>query len=160
MKRITAFFLFLILTISVSCAEPFRVFDSADLFTPEEEAALEAAILNYRYNTRTDFCILTTDDFLGYTDDVEFAFQFFTRLGIGIGTPKNGAILYIDMYNRIPSFYRQLYRDNFISDEAVLSILDEIHPSLVYGDYAQAALLAVKLSQEHHDAYWSALLEP
>ena len=53
MKKIIVAVLVLMLTISTALAESFRVYDNAGLFTPEEENMLEAAILDYRWHTKT-----------------------------------------------------------------------------------------------------------
>ena len=160
MKKLFFVFMAFLLTISIASAEPFRVFDSADLFSPEEEAALEEAILEYRLSTRTDFCILTTDDYLAYDDSWEFAWTFYNRAGIGVGAGKLGALLYIDMHQRVPAIYTYLGTDAFLSDNDVSAIFDLIHPDLVAVEYAAAAQKALQYAQNACDAYWSALIEP
>ena len=160
MKKLFGFLMAFTLTISIACAEPFRVFDSADLFSPEEESALETAILDYRRSTRTDFCILTTDDYLAFDDSWEFAWTFYTRAGIGVGSGKLGALLYIDMNQRVPAIYTYLGTDAFLSDDDVSAIFDLIHPDLASGNYASAAQKALQYAQSASDAYWSRLLEP
>lgn len=160
MKKFLVVVLALMLTISVACADSFRVFDSADLFTPEEEEAMEAAILDYRYSTRTDFCVLTTDDFLGYADSYTFAESFYVRMDIGIGTAKDGFLVYIDMNNRTPAIVTWGLTYKVIPNDELNAIFDAMHPYLVSGDYAQGIMCAMEAAQTKSDAYWSALIEP
>lgn len=64
MKKVFCLILCLLCLCNGSFAEPFRVYDNADLFNEQEEQHIESKIDEFRQKNKIDFAVLTTDDFI------------------------------------------------------------------------------------------------
>lgn len=153
MKKLLVLLLCLILPFS-AFAEPFRVYDNASLFTPEEEVALENAIKEYRWETKTDFAILTTDDFLGESNQLVIASEFYKAMGFGITQDKDGMIFYIDMRMRAPVISTRGSVARLMTDEKLDRVFNSVTLLLSEGKYAEAMLTAIQMATEMHTEYW------
>lgn len=154
MKKIIVFLLCLLLPV-FSFAETVRVYDSAGIFTQQEKEALEDAIREYRHTTKTDFAILTTDDYLGENMTKTIADNFYDSLGIGIGNYHDGMIFYIDMYNRAPCISTCGFAVTLFPDESINRLFDASHDLLSQGQYAAAMQAVIDTALAMHDEYWS-----
>ena len=158
MKKIFVFVLCLMIPIC-SIAETVRVYDNAGLFTQEEKDALEQAIRDYRHTTKTDFAILTTDDYLGENITQTIADNFYDSLGFGIGKNHDGMLFYIDMYNRVPCISTCGFAITLFPNESLNRLFDAAHVFLVEGKYAEATQAVIDTALAMHDEYWSQYID-
>lgn len=91
-------FLLSFCSFAISLAEPWRVFDSADLLNQTETEELENRILEFQRDTNMDFVVLSTDDYLG-ENGFNFACFFWDNGAFGFGSDARGVIYYIDMHS-------------------------------------------------------------
>lgn len=143
MKKLLSTVICLVLILSTLCiaasAEGTRVFDYADLFTTEEEAALETQISSFVSETGMDFVVLTSDD-VGSKESIEFADDFYDENGFGTGDDMSGILFFIDMDNRVPTISTCGAMIPIISDDRLNNLLDyTAYYNLVEADYAGAA---------------------
>lgn len=153
MKRLLILLLCFMLPFS-AFAEPFRVYDNADLFTAEEEITLENAIKKYRWETKTDFAILTTDDFLGENNQLVIAGEFYGAMGFGVAENKDGMLFYIDMKMRAPAISTCGSVIRLMTDKKLDRVFDAVAPLLAEGKYAEAMLTAIQEATKIHEEYW------
>lgn len=74
---------------------PYRlVNDFAQIFSPEEQAALEQKLLAYNDSTSTQIYVVTVPDLQGY-DASDFAFRLGEKWGIGQKSKDNGAVILV-----------------------------------------------------------------
>lgn len=118
-----------------------RVFDYADLLTPEQEAHLQTEIENLVSNGDIDFdvVILTTNDTEGKTTR-EYADDFFDYNAFGIGSNNNGALLLVDMNARTVYISTTGSAIDYLTDARIELALDDIFLYLPDGDYFNSAL--------------------
>lgn len=138
----------------VSLADSFRVYDNADLFTPEEEVALENAIKEYRWETKTDFAILTTDDFLGTDNQLIIANGFYDAMGFGITMNKDGMLFYIDMNTRTHAISTCGSVMTLMSSNRLDEMFDTVTPLLSDGEYSRAMHAAIQKALDIYTEYW------
>ncbi len=106
-KKLLAILLSLLLLaslpLSVTAAdysdEYYRITDSADLLTDEQEAALEDLSQDLRDTYHMDIAILTLESLDGYTPQ-EFADDFYDYCGYGCGEDYSGALFLLSMEER------------------------------------------------------------
>lgn len=157
MKKVFCLIALLIFLIGFACAEPFRVYDSADLFTDQEEQQIENRILEFRKENKIDFAVLTTDDFIAKDQQAYIAGLFYDSLDIGIGKDKDGAVFYIDM-DKMLGFI--LPEGNFLINDVMLQVEDvkyitgECNPYFSEQQFAQGVLQGIDLLQTMIDEYW------
>lgn len=153
MKKLLVLLLCLFFPFS-AFAEPFRVYDNAELFTAEEEVTLENAIKEYRWETKTDFAILTTDDFLGENNQLTIASYFYDAMDFGITQNKDGMIFYIDMKMRAPAISTCGSVVKLVTEENLDRMFDVALPLLSEGKYAEAMQAVILEAREIHNEYW------
>jgi len=129
--------LLLCLCASALAANP-PVIDDANLFSPDEEAALESLIADFQQETGMDFVVVTTS-FPHEESVVEVADTLYDQGGYGLGEDKSGALYYIDMYERLPHLSTCGAMIDYITDERGEAANDAAYSFLVNGDYAGAA---------------------
>lgn len=157
MKRILVLFLCLCVAFP-AFADSQRVFDNAGLFTDEEIAALEEMISEFQQRTKTDFAVLTTDDFLGHDDPIylqAFAKTFFASQGFGLGPGKSGLILYIDSDARKYCVVGDDLWRGYMQDERNDEIIIAMHGSMVDGNYFSSARIAIEEAEKAYLDYWT-----
>lgn len=76
-----------------------RVFDKANLLSPNEVSQLEYQVNNAISIMNMDLVVLTINDANGKTSK-EYADDYYDYNGYGIGEDKSGALILIDMDNR------------------------------------------------------------
>ena len=75
------------------------MFDYAGLFTDDEAAALEAAIVEFQQETGYDFAILVTVEDYGYDDYQLLCDDFTAAQGLGLGMNNSSILCYLDLYS-------------------------------------------------------------
>lgn len=114
------------------------IIDRADLFTPEEEARLEASIASFRQETGMDFVLVTSDENTGASQQ-KVADDLYDRGGYGLGENKSGILYYIDMYERIPYLSTAGDMIDYMTDERIEAAHEGSYSYLSSGRYAEAA---------------------
>lgn len=114
-----------------------RVFDYADLFSAEEESALNSTIESAQ-RTGYDFVVLTSDDVNGKTS-LAYADDFYDENGFGTGEDYSGLLYFIDMDNRVPTISTCGEMIDIITDSRLETLLDLAYDHLVDGEYAASA---------------------
>ena len=138
-KRLTFLLVLCMLMCLCTCAlaAP-AIIDRADLFTPDEEAQLESAILSFRQQTEMDFLLVTSNEQLSASQQ-EVADELYDRGGYGLGENKSGIVYYIDMYERIPYLSTAGDMIDYMTDERIEAAHESSYAYLGSGDYAKAA---------------------
>ncbi len=126
-----------------------RVYDFANLLTPEEIHELEVLSNKYSSKRKTDIIILTTNDTKD-RDVVEYMEDFYDEQALGYDKPHgNTAIVTIDMQHRevyVAGFYRaEKYLDNHRCD----LVRHKITPDLSQGNYYEAFRSFIKISYRY-----------
>lgn len=153
--KVSVFVFFLLLSLFLSAnADTTRVYDNAKCFSADEIQALEDRIHEFRVRTKTDFCILTTDDFLG-NDPVAIAEIFYDSMELGIGPTKNGLVIYIDLCNRIPAICTTGEMVHIMSGDKLDKVFDSMHTFLTAGEYAMAMIVAMEQVDSTLEDYWA-----
>lgn len=154
MKRFIALLIVvLLLLVSVASAEPWRVFDNADLFTDEEIQAIEHAIFDFQRNTNLDFAVLTTDDYIGKENWAALADSFYDCENFGFGRKASGMLYYIDMNQRVPHISTAGEMICIFDDVAIYNAHETVHQLLAYGKYSEATLKMIELATEAVETY-------
>lgn len=157
MKKAFCLIVFLILLCSFACAEPFRVYDSADLFSEQEEQQIENRILEFRKENKIDFAVLTTDDFIAKNQQDVIAALFYRSLDLGIGKDKDGAVFYIDNHDGLGFVLPQgniLVNEIMTAIDDVRYISNECFPYFSEWKFSEGVLHGIDLVQTMIDKYW------
>jgi uncharacterized protein len=151
--------MFLIVTVilcfvSSASAEPWRVFDNAKLFAEEEIQTIEQAIFDFQRNTKYDFAVLTTDDYLG-KNSAEIAKAFMISENLGFGQHGSGILYYFATYDGMLYYtvscageMRQTF-DLSKRDAA----FETVETFIKNGDYAKAVLRMIESATEAVETY-------
>lgn len=116
-----------------------RIYDDAGLLTEEEKEALEDIYREYSLEDKMDYILLTSDS-SEVEDSREYAKNFYQEQGFGYNKANgDGNLLFIDMANRRVEMIDRGKCVDFVRDEEVETILDEVTPYLSDEDYAGAA---------------------
>lgn len=160
MKRLMIWVIFFCMIFSSCLADGFRVFDNADIFTTEEEALLEEQIAQYRMETKTDFCVLTTDDFLGRNNQLEIAELFLYSCDIGLGPSKDGVVFYLDMYHRIPAVCTSGIMTTMLSGITLDAFFSSSYSYLKNNEFYDGTNECINFSKQLVLDYWAKELQP
>lgn len=115
-----------------------RVYDYAGLFTAEEAQELEESITEYREQTGLDLVVVTIDDARGKTSR-QYADDFYDYNGFGAGSDYSGALLLIDMDNRMAYVSTTGRAIQILTDSRIQEITDEVASYVKNREYAQGA---------------------
>lgn len=161
-KRLIALTMcFLLLLPVCALAENWRIFDNAGLFTADEVQQLEEMIASFQAETKSDFAILTTDDYLGHEETQylqAFARTFFVSQGFGFGSGQSGLIFYIDNNARKYTLVGDALCHDFLGGETNESIISSMQPDMKNGNYFKAAQAAIEQSLKAYSDYWAQVL--
>lgn len=125
-----------------------KLYDFADLFTPEEEDRLNEKIQRYRETLSLDLVVVTTDDAAGLSA-MEYADDFYDYNGYGLSEgsttseQNNGSLLLIDMDNRTVWMSTHMMAQTVYRDEMIEQILDAAFEYMPDGEYYQAMDAAI-----------------
>ena len=119
-------------------AENTRVIDEADLFSPAEERELLETISDFQRETGMDFVIYTSDA-AHIKSQASIADDLYDYGGYGLDDEASGVLYFIDMYERVPYLSTTGKMIDYMTDARIEAAHDSCYPSLVDGDYAEAA---------------------
>lgn len=156
MKKVFCLILCLLCLCNGSFAEPFRVYDNADLFNEQEEQHIESKIDEFRQKNKIDFAVLTTDDFIAKGEQETIASLFYQSLDFGIGKDKDGAVFYIDSNEWYAVILPQGFflADDVLGIDDLSNILDECMPYLAKDQFTNGILQGIDSLQLRIDEYW------
>lgn len=140
-KRVLCFFICLLLFVNMIfpvAANQQRVYDDADLFTVQQETALEEKISQVKEQAALDLVIVTALS-TGNKDAQAYADDFFDDGGFGMGDDNSGVLLLIDMGASEVAVSTTGYGIRLLSDARIDKILDEVVGFLIDGESALAA---------------------
>jgi uncharacterized protein len=140
-------FVLIILAVGNASAVEQRVFDQAGLFTAAESAQLESKIESARFATGMDVVVSTTQDAQGKTSQA-YADDFYDEHGFGTGQEYSGVLFLIDMDHREAAISTMGKMINYLTDERIDILLDQVTAHLSDGDYVGAAEAFVSLTQD------------
>lgn len=126
-------------TACLAAATDRRIFDSADLLSPQEEEELEAEIVQFQKDAGMDFVLLTSDQPHGTIDQQTIADDYYDKYGFGIGDDHSGALYMIDLYEREHYLSTTGKMINIMTDARIDQAIDAVQPSLTAGDFAGGA---------------------
>ncbi len=139
-----------ILTAGPVFAEEQRVYDYSGLFTAEETAAMETRISELRQAYEADFVILTSDDTEG-KESLSYAEDFYdySDANFGVGDEYTGILYFIDMDNRVPTISTTGYMIDYITDDRLNTLLDEVYYCLADGEFARSVTVFLDLTEQY-----------
>lgn len=151
-KKVTAGFAAILLCVWFSFTGVFaagqnRVYDYAGLFTTAETQELEESAAEYREKTNLDLVIVTIDDAQGKTSR-EYADDFYDYNGFGVGSDHSGALLLIDMDNRMAYLSTTGKAIGILTDSRIQEITDEVASYVGDGEYAKGARVFLEKTDE------------
>lgn len=127
-----------------------RIFDNAGLLTEGEIEELEEVYRDYSLEDKMDYILLTTNSTDGM-ESREYAKEFYVNQGFGYDKENgDGNLLLIDMDNRRVEMIDKGICVDYIRDEEVEDILDEVTESLKDEEYGEAAKV---YAEETHSAF-------
>ncbi|MDA9471000.1 TPM domain-containing protein [Enterococcus sp. 5H] len=126
-------FLLFSFSMSVEAAED-SVDDQASLFTPEQVVQLKELIKPIEDKTKARVFIVTNND--NEMDSTRFADYYMLDR---IGKDQNGITFYIDMSQRKFIISTSGNMIDYLNDKRIDQTLDEIEPSMIAGNYFEAA---------------------
>lgn len=142
-KRITAFFLLIVLCISFGMAAfaendgmP-RFVDMADLLSETDGKDLLLMLDEISQRQQVDVIVVTTDTLDGKTP-MEYADDFYDDNGYGFGAEKDGVLFLLSMEDRDWWISTTGYGITAFTDDGISYMSEQFLPALRDGDYAGA----------------------
>lgn len=139
-KRLLVFLCVLCMCTNGMASETGRIYDNADLFTPEEESFLADQISKFQMSTAMDFVLLTSIEELQDGSQQQKADDFYDEGGFGMGRSSSGILYLIDMYNRIPYISTCGEMILYMTDSRLNAAHEVAYDSLKSGNYALAVV--------------------
>lgn len=142
-KRITAFFLVVVLCLSFGITvfaegeEPARLVDMADILGESDETRLLNMLEEISKRQQLDIVVVTADALNGKTP-MEYADDFYDDNGYGFGAEKDGVLLLVSMEERDWWISTTGYGITAFTDAGIAYISEQFLPALGDGDYAGA----------------------
>ena len=137
MKKVFVILLVFCVLGSVAYATENRVFDYADLLTPEQESMLQQDIKSFQKDTAIDCVFLSSKEAIDSQSD--YADSFYDQNQFGYGKYKSGVLYLIDMYNRIPILSTAGSAIDIMTDLRIQYAHDICYNDLREGNYFDAA---------------------
>lgn len=126
-----------------------RIYDFANLLSPEEVEKLENLSQKYSTRRKTDIIILTTNDTKGKKIE-EYMGDFYYEKALGYNKPHgNTAILTIDMKNRQVYLAGYYLAEEYLDNSRLDLIREKITPDLTKGNYYKAFKYFIKTSYKY-----------
>lgn len=160
MNKLKIFFCVLVtfasaLILSAFDSEEPKIYDLAGILTPEQEEVLQQEAVQYAREAELDFVIATTADKEGKTAQ-QYAEDFFDQKGFGYENPKgSGVILLIDMEGREAWIATSGIAIQYLDDQTIEAILDEVFEYLPNEDYYNASLAFLRSTSDYAGKYIS-----
>ncbi len=149
MKRIALVILIALLALGMlmpsAIAEGERVFDSGNLFSPDEEAAIAEAIKDFQDETAMDFVICTSSVSLGDISPQQISDMFYLLGCFGFGEELDGGLYYINMHDRNHYITTSGRLIDYMTDSRLDSAIRSCGKLLAGGGTADAALEMISL---------------
>lgn len=140
LKRLLVFLCVLCMSTSAAASETGRIYDNADLFTPEEEIFLADQISKFQMSTAMDFVLFTSAEELQDGMQMQTADDFYDEGDFGMGRNRSGMLYLIDMYNRIPYISTCGDLIMYMTDNRINAAHEVAYDSLKSGSYALAVV--------------------
>lgn len=148
-KKIVSFLLLLFCFLPLSAkASSSRVYDNAELFSPEEIEALSETIEELQDKTQMDYAIVTTEDTNGKSTRT-YADDFYESEGFGVGEDHSGMLYLIDLDNQEIYISTEGQMLRYLTDERIESLLDDAFTHAAEEDYALSALSVLYGTEEY-----------
>lgn len=144
-----------LLLLSAFDSEQQKVYDYAGLYTAEEIQELGNIAIQYANDVELDLIILTTMDKEGMTSK-QYAENFYDENGFGYEYSYGSCvILLIDMEDRYAYIATQGIAIQYIDDQDIESILDDVFEYLPNEDYFNSALSFLETTKFYANEYIS-----
>lgn len=114
-----------------------RVYDMAQLLSPEDEESFEAAIAQAGKRLGFDIVVVTIEDARGRTSQ-DYADYNYEAAGFGYGGGHDGIMFLIDMDNRELALSTEGKAIRIFTDERIEKILDDVYQGASEGNYADS----------------------
>lgn len=150
MKRLLVLLLTIAFFTTSALAEPWRVFDNADLFSDEEIQTIEQAISDFQRSTNVDFSVLTMDDYLGVNVSGDVAKLFFDSNNFGFGRYATGIVYFFHTHNDMlyANFGLNGEINIYMNDEKYDMAADACRQFVNDGNYCGAVLSLIESATE------------
>lgn len=154
MKRMFLIITVILFSASATLAEQWRVFDNAGLFAEEEIETIEQAIFDFQRNTKYDFAVLTTDDYLG-KNSAEIAKAFAVAENLGFGQHGSGILYYLATYDGMlyPTVSCGGEMKDVFDQSKRKTALETVDLFIENGEYAEAVIAMIELATEAVETY-------
>ena len=139
-KRLLVFLCVLCMCTNGMASETGRIYDNADLFTPEEESFLADLISKFQMSTAMDFVLLTSIEELQDGSQKQTAYNFYDENSFGMGRNRSGMLYLIDIYNRIQNITTFGDLIMYMTDSRIDAAHEVAHEALKSGNYALAVV--------------------
>ncbi|MBO6054277.1 MAG: TPM domain-containing protein [Oscillospiraceae bacterium] len=118
-----------------------RMVDSAQIFSPTEEARILAKVNEIRSKYNVDLVVFTDSSTYGFPRYL-YAEDYFVFNGYGFGPRLDGSILFISMEPGNRGWYSAFSgtAENMIDSEKLNYIDDQMEPYMIDGEYADGVL--------------------
>ena len=118
-----------------------RMVDSAEIFSPTEEARILAKVNEIRSKYNVDLVVFTDKTTYGFPRYL-YAEDFFVFNGYGFGPRLDGSVLFISMEPGNRGWYSAFSgtAENMIDSQKLNYIDDQMEPHMIDGDYADGVL--------------------
>lgn len=126
-----------------------RVFDQAGLFTASQVQELERQIQEIREEMKMDLVLVTAEDALGMSSE-GYADWYYENGGFGEGNDYRGALLLMDMDNRMLYVSTEGAMIRFLTDDRIEEMMDHAVAGMQQGDYAAAAKAMISDVREYY----------
>lgn len=127
-----------------------RVYDMADLFDSDEEAALAEEIAELQEKMDMGLAIVTTEDNVGSARD--YADEFYEFYEIGFGDEYDGALFLIDMMNGELWISTEGKMIRYLTDDRIDEILDDAIEYAYDGYFYDSARVFLMNLEEFYEA--------
>ena len=114
-----------------------RVYDMAELLSPEEEEEFESAIESARKSLGFDIVVVTIEDARG-RGAKDYADYNYEAAGFGHGDNHDGILFLIDMDNREMVLSTEGKAIRIFTDERIEQILDDVYEGASEGEFADS----------------------
>lgn len=125
-----------------------KVYDYADIFTPEEETKIKQAVKDFIKKQDTEFIIVTINSnpessYNGQNPSTVYADDFYDYNGFGFGANHDGLILLIDMDYRVFVITTTGRVKSELPNDYLETIYNNMDQYMLSGEYYEACKVAI-----------------
>ena len=146
-KKLTAFLLLMMLTLTLALADS-QVQDDAGLFTADEITEISAICDRIESAYQVDMFVLTSQD-VPSGQTTAYADDYFDYNGLGMGDDRAGMLYLIDMHNRQCWISTRGVMIDYITDEREEGILDAGWDEMLDKEYGQSVIKVLKQTEKY-----------